>query len=127
MLKHRKTQVARLLCSLGLLTAQHSLAQPQNSNIAGCTANPRDAAAAAVLFHEGYKLRQEGKADAACKKFEESARLDPMAGTLMNLAECRANQGRTATASGWYHKAITLAENPTHWTYRLLRHRPDAG
>src|ERR1700690_1752913 len=101
MVKHRNTQVARLMGSLFLVTAQHSLAQSQNNTVNGCTANPRDAAAAAVLFHEGYKLRQEGKDDAACKKFEESAHLDPMAGTLMNLAECRANQGKTATASGW--------------------------
>ncbi len=111
MIKNHKTPVARLLCSLILVTAQQSFAQSQNNNLASCMANPRDAAAAAVLFHEGYKLRQEGQDDAACKKFEESARLDPMAGTLMNLAECRANQGKIATASGWYHKAVILAEN----------------
>lgn len=111
MSNHCKSRASLLWCSLVFVTAQHSFAQSQTGNIAGCTANPRDAAAAAVLFREGYKLRQEGKDDAACKKFEESARLDPMAGTLMNLAECRANQGKTATASGWYHKAIILAEN----------------
>ncbi len=104
-------RAACLMCSLIVVAAHNSRAQSQTGNLAGCAANPRDAAAAAQLFHEGYKLRQEGKDDAACKKFEESARLDPMAGTLMNLAECRANQGKIATASGWYHKAVTLADN----------------
>jgi hypothetical protein len=109
--KHYQSRAATLLCGLTFITASNTHAQSATGNNAGCTPNPRDAAAAAQLFHEGYVLRQEGKDDAACKKFEESARLDPMAGTLMNLAECRANQGKIATASGWYHKAVTLAEN----------------
>ena len=109
--KQNKSRAAKLLCCLICVTANEGHAQSATGNIAGCTPNPRDAAAAAQLFREGYTLRQEGKDDAACKKFEESARLDPMAGTLMNLAECRANQGKIATASGWYHKAITLADN----------------
>ena len=86
-------------------------AQPAVGGDIGCIVNPHNAAAAAALFQEGYKLRQEGKDEAACKKFQESARLDAMAGTLLNLAECRANQGKTATAAGWYHKAAILAEN----------------
>jgi len=98
------------LCGIVLL-AGRTWAQTQRTDAPECVVLPRDAAAAAVLFHQGYKLRQEGQDDAACKKFEESARLDPMAGTLMNLAECRANQGKTATAAGWYHKAAMLADN----------------
>ena len=111
MFNNHAAQGARILFGLIVLTANHCIAQSQVRNIAGCVAYPRDAAAAAQLFHEGYKLREEGNDDAACRKFEESARLDPMAGTLINLAECRANQGKIATASGWYHKAVTLAQN----------------
>jgi len=111
MQRHFHFTLAPILCGVAVLAAPSAWAQTQRTDAYECNVHPRDAAAAAVLFHQGYKLRQEGQDDAACKKFEESARLDPMAGTLMNLAECRANQGKTATAAGWYHKAALLADN----------------
>jgi hypothetical protein len=109
MFKLAVTRRATLFLLLSI--ARSSYSQSALDATGGCASHPHDAAAAAVLFREAYQLRQEGKDDAACKKFQESARLDAMAGTLFNLAECRANQGKTATAAGWYHKAAILAEN----------------
>jgi len=102
---------ASLTSGVFLVAAGTCAAHPASEHDDGCIANPRNAGAAAALFREGYRLRQEGNDEAACKKFQASARLDAMAGTLLNLAECRANQGKTATAAGWYHKAAILAEN----------------
>jgi len=41
---------------------------------------------------------KRGEPAAACPKFEESYRLDPSAGTLLNLALCQEALGNTATA-----------------------------
>jgi hypothetical protein len=64
-----------------------------------------DVAAAEALFKEGRKLLKEGAVDAACPKFAESYRLDPGLGTLLNLAGCHEQQGRTASAWGEYRDA----------------------
>ncbi|HET9959649.1 MAG TPA: hypothetical protein VFQ61_34390, partial [Polyangiaceae bacterium] len=68
-----------------------------------------DKAAAEVLFNEGRQQMQEGKLDSACDKLAESQRLDPGAGTLLNLAECRERQGRTATAWATWLEAAAAA------------------
>lgn len=46
-------------------------------------------------------MLDRGELDAACAKFESSQASEPSGGTLLNLADCRARQGRTATA--WAH------------------------
>jgi hypothetical protein len=50
------------------------------------------------LFSEGRQLMKAGKIAEACPKFEESYRLDPAGGTLLNVALCHEKAGRTATA-----------------------------
>jgi hypothetical protein len=60
-----------------------------------------DPATAEALFQEGRALIDRGELDAACAKFEGSQASEPSGGTLLNLADCRARQGRTATA--WAH------------------------
>ena len=45
------------------------------------------------LFREGKRLSSEKKFSEACPKFEESYRLDPGLGTLLNLATCHLSFG----------------------------------
>ena len=60
-----------------------------------------DPAAAEALFQQGRALLERGELAAACAKFESSQVNEPSGGTLLNLADCRARQGKTATA--WAH------------------------
>ena len=59
-----------------------------------------DPAAAEALFQEGRRLLKsvDGDVATACAKFDESQRLDPAIGTLINVAACQERLGRTATA-----------------------------
>ncbi len=47
----------------------------------------------------------------ACAKFAESQRLGPASGTLLNLGECHAKSGRTASAWAAFKEAIALAQS----------------
>jgi hypothetical protein len=58
----------------------------------------RDPVSAEWLFRAGRSLMKAGDYPSACAKLEESLRLDPAVGTLMNLAECDEKLGRLATA-----------------------------
>jgi hypothetical protein len=64
-------------------------------------AQTHDAAAGEALFQDGRRLMKARDFAAACGKFEESLRLDPASGTLLNLADCEEQLGRTASA--WQH------------------------
>lgn len=57
-----------------------------------------DLATARELFQEGRRLASAKDYVSACPKFEESYRLDPGVGTLLNLADCWEQLGRTASA-----------------------------
>ena len=54
--------------------------------------------AAEALFREGRQLLVAGEIAAACAKLEQSQTLEPSPGTLMNLAYCHAQLGKTASA-----------------------------
>ncbi|HMC95609.1 MAG TPA: hypothetical protein VKO16_12645, partial [Polyangia bacterium] len=53
-----------------------------------------DQALATVLFEKGRQLISEGQVSQACPAFEESERLDPSGGTILNLALCHELEGR---------------------------------
>jgi hypothetical protein len=67
------------------------------------------AAIAEQLFRDGRSLLEAGKVDEACEKFAASQRVSPAIGTLLNLAICREQQGRSATAWGLFADAEALA------------------
>lgn len=78
-----------------------------------------DKAAAQALFDEGRKLMEQGKYADACPKLESSERLDPGAGTLLNLAACYEKNGQTASAWVTYTDAATASqERHPDWAAR---------
>lgn len=60
-----------------------------------------DPVTAEALFRAGRVAAEAGNYAVACPKFEESYRLDPALGTLLNLADCEENRGELARA--WHH------------------------
>ena len=74
------------------------------------TVRADDLAMAQQLFRQGRSLMSEGRVAEACVKFEGAAQLSPTAGVRLNLAECWAKLGRTASAWAKYEEAQTLAE-----------------
>jgi hypothetical protein len=74
-------------------------------------ANPSadDQALASILFQEGRALMAAGRIPEACLKLEESQRLDPGGGTLLNLALCHEQEGRLARSWGEFKEAAIVA------------------
>jgi hypothetical protein len=66
-------------------------------------------ARADALFREGQQLMSAGQLSGACARLEESERLDPKLGRLLNVAYCHEQLGRTATAWREYNEAAALA------------------
>ena len=67
-------------------------------------------AAAELLFVQGRDLMREHRYDEACSAFEQSERLEPASGTLLNLGVCREAQGRTASAFRSYRAGLALGQ-----------------
>jgi hypothetical protein len=81
-----------------------------------------DAAKADKLFEEGQKLKQAGKTAEACQKYEESLRLNKNAvGTLLNVALCDEEAGKTASALKYFTQARDLARE-----HNLAEHKKAA-
>src|SRR5262249_34298098 len=69
----------------------------------------RDPAGAEKLFSEARQLLDASKYAEACQKLADSHQLDPAIGTLLNLAQCYAKIGKTATAWATYREAAGAA------------------
>ena len=89
-----------VLGAFGLSTVP-ALAQPSAS----------DRAAAEALFDQALELIQKNDYSTACPKLQESQRLDPGVGTLLYLADCYQQTGRTASAWATFKEAAYAAHN----------------
>ncbi|MEO7732775.1 MAG: hypothetical protein ABIY55_17525 [Kofleriaceae bacterium] len=70
-------------------------------------------AEAEALFSEGDKLMKGGQIVPACDAFEASNRIEPRAGTLIRLGECRARNRQLASAWSAYKDALTRVKDST--------------
>ena len=69
-------------------------------------------AEAEAMFNEGDKLMAAGKLAEACSAFEASNNLDPRAGTLIRLGECREANHQLASAWTAYKDALARVKDP---------------
>jgi hypothetical protein len=91
-----------LLALLGALAIVPRIASAQS-------ASDQDKALAATLFDDGRVLLAAGKVPEACRKLEESRRLDPLPGTVLNLAACHEREGLMASAMAEFREARAMA------------------
>jgi hypothetical protein len=89
-------------------SAQQSSAPTSSGGGAAPSSEAR--AMAETLFFAGRGLMEAGRYPDACQKFGESYRLDPAAGTLLNLAVCHEKEGKIASAWGEFKQALSDAK-----------------
>jgi serine/threonine-protein kinase len=81
---------------------------PSDAPVAPETVRPNELEAERV-FREARELLKQGKYEEACPKLEESHRLDPALGTLLNLGVCYEESGRVASAWRVYRRVASQA------------------
>lgn len=64
-----------------------------------------------VLFNDGNRLMAEGKIAEACDAFESSNKLEPTAGTLIRLGDCREQNHQVASAWLAYKAAVARVKD----------------
>ena len=80
--------------------------------LAGANVANAQSAEAEALFAEGDRLTSAGKLAEACTAFEGSNRIEPRAGTLIRLGECRERTNQIAAAWSAYKDAVTRGKDP---------------
>lgn len=106
----RRLARAAMLAALGALLATAADAAGQTPQPRqGDTGSTDTRALAEMLFFTARGLMEAGRYPEACAKLTESYRLDPAAGTLLNLAVCNEKIGKIASAWGEFHDSIAEA------------------
>jgi hypothetical protein len=116
----RQQAALTIVCLLGAtqLLSAHALAQSTAEQDAQAqvdrgrkplAAQPAAEQSAQALFDHGRKLMEAQQYAQACAKFAASHQLDPAVGTLLNLAYCWKQVGRSASAWTAYREAASLA------------------
>jgi hypothetical protein len=80
------------------------------SPLVASRAQADDRAIAQQAFQEGRELMAAGKVAQACPKFAAAAQLSQTAGVRLNLAECYAKLGKTASAWAKADEALAIAD-----------------
>jgi len=91
---------------------------------AAAPASAQSKPAAEALFQKGLALVRDGRWAEACSAFEQSQALEPQIGTLLNLANCHEQLGKTATAWAEFREVSDRDANPRRKT--IARQRADA-
>ncbi|WP_437969742.1 tetratricopeptide repeat protein [Sorangium sp. So ce260] len=100
MRRHQRS-IAHPAC-LGLCAALISGALPARAE-----PSASEKATAEALFDAALDLMKQGRSAEACPRLEQSHRIDPGIGTLLYLAECYENTGRTASAWATFRQAAS--------------------
>ncbi|MEO8705775.1 MAG: tetratricopeptide repeat protein [Kofleriaceae bacterium] len=75
------------------------------------------------VFKDGRALLKAGKIAEACDAFVRSQELEASPGTLLNLADCREQQGKTATALNLFLEAAQLATTKNKQDFKVEAER----
>jgi len=89
--------IAAISVVLGVLAARRAHAQSPDAD---------------ALFDRGKQLMEQDKLADACEAFEASNRIDPRAGTLIWIGECRARNHQLASAWAAYKDALARVKDP---------------
>ncbi|WP_437280837.1 tetratricopeptide repeat protein [Sorangium sp. So ce375] len=102
--KRRQRSITHCV-GLGLCAALISAGLPARAEPSAA-----DKAAAEALFDAALDLMKQGRSAEACPRLEQSQRIDPGIGTLLYLAECYENTGRTASAWATFRQAMSESQ-----------------
>ena len=108
----KPTQDARQVCALSrpVFSAAILIASIVLAPARALAQNADNKVQAEALFEEGRRLMEGKNFAAACPKLEASQKLDPGAGTLLNLAACYEGNGQLASAWVTYKDAAAAAQ-----------------